>query len=64
MTAKFNCASAKGLFTRALKGFTKAIGTPKDKKLIADKFRDLEQCWNTFKEKHEAYVAILEVYWR
>ena len=59
-TAKQQRISAKGLFTRSLKSFKKAIGTPKDIILIGNKFKDLERCWQTLREKHEAYLATLE----
>ena len=49
--------SAKELFTRSLKAFTRAIETNKDFTLIGNKYKDLESCWQVLQEKHEAYAA-------
>ena len=58
--ARQHRTSAKGIFTRSLKAFRRAIETNKDVLLAGDRYKDLERCWQVLQEKHEAYAAVVE----
>ena len=57
---KHRRTSARGVFTRSLKAYTKALGSSKDLQFVCDKFSDLKQTWAIVQERHETYVAFLE----
>ena len=60
MIARQHRTSAKGIFTRSLKAFRRAIETKKDVLLIGNKYKDLERSWQVLQEKHEAYAAVVD----